>query len=81
MSFDMLKGSDKVDLVIVGEQDSLADAETIRSLLPLWNRKARFQMIPETDHFFSGQREALEDSLVNFLKQMGKPNGHHDDNA
>ena len=78
MSFDVLKGPDTVDLVIVGEQDSLADAETIRSLLPLWNRETRFRMIPRADHFFSGQREALEDSLVNFLKQMGKTNGHHD---
>jgi alpha/beta superfamily hydrolase len=78
MSFDVLKGSGKVDLVIVGEQDSVADAETIRTLVPLWNREALFRMIPETDHFFSGQREALEDSLVNFLRQMGEPNGHHD---
>lgn len=81
MSFDVLKGSGKVDLVIVGEQDSVADAETIRSLLPLWNREARFHMIPGTDHFFSGQREALENSLFNFLKQMGESNGNHDGQA
>lgn len=77
MSFDVLRGSDKVALVIVGENDSLADAETIRSLLPLWNRKAHFKMIPGTDHFFSGRQKALEDSLRNYLEGLGEQYGQH----
>jgi alpha/beta superfamily hydrolase len=80
MSFDGLRGSDKVALVIVGENDSVADAETIRSVLPLWNRKALFKMIPETDHFFSGRQKVLEDSLRDYLggldKHYGQHNGH-----
>ena len=71
MSFDALNGHDRVDLVIVGEHDSLADAEKIRSLLPLWNRNARLGMIPGTDHFFSGKREALESAIRDYLEEPG----------
>lgn len=77
MSFDRLRGSEKVILAIVGGNDSFADVETIRSLLPAWNKKSRFKMIPGADHFFSGRLEALRDSLQDYLEGLGEDYGHH----
>ena len=41
------------ELVISGTNDSFAHFETLKGLLPLWNRKAKLCAIENADHFFS----------------------------
>ncbi|GBC64089.1 alpha/beta hydrolase [Desulfonema ishimotonii] len=54
-------------LVVTGEHDEFAAPEQIRALLPTWNPQARFEVIPDTDHFYGGALRDLESVLGNYL--------------
>ena len=41
------------NLVIAGTQDSFADIETLKGMVPVWNPAASLHVIDHADHFFS----------------------------
>lgn len=56
-----------LSLIIAGQQDDYAPPEKIKKLMPYWNPKATLEIIPRTDHFFSGALANLETLLVKHL--------------
>lgn len=50
-------------LVIIGDDDEFGSASRVRQMAALWNPGARFVVIPDTDHFYSGALRDLEAAL------------------
>ena len=50
----------RLGLVVTGGEDEIAPAEEVQNALPVWNSSARFEVIPGTDHFYSGALDRLE---------------------
>ena len=67
LNFDALIADPRVSLVITGDQDEIAPAKAIKERVPDWNSEARFLVIPDADHLFSGQTDAIEAAIREFL--------------
>ncbi len=57
----------QLQLVITGERDHFAPPDLLESLLPRWNPLARLEIIPGTDHFYSGGLDRLAAVLAAYL--------------
>ncbi|MDJ0622726.1 MAG: hypothetical protein QNJ17_07160 [Desulfocapsaceae bacterium] len=58
-------------LVVVGEQDEIAQPRLIKKLLPTWNSKAELVVIEDGDHFFSSSMKKLTKILTDRLDTTG----------
>jgi alpha/beta superfamily hydrolase len=54
-------------LVVTGDADEIAPAESIRPMLQRWNPHARFEVIAGADHFYSGCLDRLAALLAECL--------------
>ncbi|MCP4109507.1 MAG: alpha/beta hydrolase [Desulfobacteraceae bacterium] len=52
-----------LDLVVTGDRDDIAPSGMIKKMLPMWNPNARFEVIKDADHFYSGSVDKLESVL------------------
>jgi alpha/beta superfamily hydrolase len=68
MDFSKVSALPRLSLVVAGSRDDIGPPEMIRQLLPVWNPAARFEIIQETDHFFSGALDALAGALAEALQ-------------
>ncbi|MDM8523300.1 alpha/beta hydrolase [Desulfococcaceae bacterium HSG8] len=55
--------------VVTGGSDEIAPPDLIRKMLPVWNSEARFEVIKDADHFYSGCVEKLESLLSDFISE------------
>ena len=69
IDFDFLGFSQRIQLVIVGMQDEIADARAVEKMLPGWNPDAGFYPIDGADHFYWGKTEELKRIIHDFLEQ------------
>ena len=67
MDFSKVSALPRLTLVVAGSRDDIGPPDMIRQLLPSWNPEARFEIIPGTDHFYSGALDALEGVLTKTL--------------
>lgn len=54
-------------LVIGGDDDEFGDVARVRMMMAGWNPGARYEVIPDTDHFYSGALRDLEAVLAENL--------------
>ncbi len=62
-------------LIVTGGRDDMAPVDRIRPLHAKWNPTARFEVIPQADHFYSGCQAQLAESLSRWLENLGHPPG------
>ncbi|SCX77086.1 alpha/beta hydrolase [Desulfoluna spongiiphila] len=55
------------NLVISGTQDSFADFETVKGMVPVWNPDARLHVIESADHFFSIHLKEVSRAIDDYL--------------
>ncbi len=67
-SFNWNNLKNKVDLVISGDRDHFCDVEILRKQAAKIN--SLLEIIPETDHFYSGKEKELIDVLNKFIAQI-----------
>ena len=67
MDFSSVSDLPRLVLVVAGSRDDIGPTEMIRQYLPSWNPTARFEIIPEADHFYAGALDALEEVLAEAL--------------
>ena len=68
LNFAQVQQNSKIRLIIVGSEDALADADTIRHQTRLWNPAARLHAVPGADHFFWEHTATLRTFLSEFLE-------------
>jgi alpha/beta superfamily hydrolase len=68
IDFCFLKYNPKIQLVIAGSRDEIAEYKTVEKMLPEWNEQAILRVIQGADHFYSGYEEQLIDIIGEFLK-------------
>jgi hypothetical protein len=51
-------------LIVTGDRDEIAPAQTIARLKPTWNPAAPLEVVARADHFFTGHLRQLEDLLT-----------------
>lgn len=73
IDFGFLKTNQKIQLVIVGERDEIADFKSVEKLLPQWNPEATFHPIEGADHFYWGKTEELKKAVHGFLDHDESP--------
>lgn len=56
-----------LDLIVSGDDDEFGDVARVRKMAALWNPEARYEVIPNTDHFYSGAQRDLEAILARNL--------------
>jgi len=71
MDFSFLGLSPRIGLVVTGTRDEIAGASHVEALLPRWNPKAAFRVIPGADHFYHGYTDALQAVLEEHLAALG----------
>jgi alpha/beta superfamily hydrolase len=54
-------------LVVSGERDEIAPPEQIKKMVPAWNPDAMVEILPGTDHFYSGRLDSLATALNTYL--------------
>ena len=59
LDFSSLTPSPKIQVVVAGERDEIAPAESIRDLIATWNPAAHFEVIEGADHFYFGRIDTL----------------------
>lgn len=69
IDFSFLGHSPKIQLVICGTRDEIADFRTVERMLPRWNDRAVFRVIQGADHFYSGCEDQLIDIVGEFLRE------------
>jgi alpha/beta superfamily hydrolase len=69
IDFGFLEYSPKVQLVICGTRDEIAEYKQVEKMLPKWNDKAVFRVIQGADHFYSGYEGELIDIIGRFLRE------------
>ncbi|WP_300672430.1 hypothetical protein [Desulfoluna sp.] len=55
------------NLVISGTQDSFADFETVKGMVPVWNPQAKLHIIENADHFFSIHLNEVSHAIDTYL--------------
>jgi uncharacterized protein len=68
IDFEFLEHNPKIQLVICGSKDEIAEYKKVEKMLPKWNPQAVFHVIQGADHFFSGYEEELVDMIREFLR-------------
>ena len=71
MDFSFLGLEPRIGLVVTGERDEIAGASHVEALVPRWNPKATFRVIPGADHFYHGRTGALRAVLEEHLAAPG----------
>jgi len=61
-----------LELVVVGERDTIAPPEEVGFLTEKWNPAGCLAMVATADHFFSGCLESVERVLQQFLQKSDK---------
>ena len=69
IDFGFLGYSPKIQLVICGSRDEIAEYKKVEKMLPKWNNEAMFRVIQGADHFYSGYEEELIDIIGAFLRE------------
>ncbi len=69
IDFGFLQYNPKIQLVIAGSRDEIAEYKTVEKMLPTWNEQAMFRVIQGADHFYSGYEEKLIDIIREFLRR------------
>ncbi|MDY6882016.1 MAG: alpha/beta fold hydrolase [Desulfatiglans sp.] len=67
MDFSFLRCHPRIQLVIAGSADDIAQPEMIRAMLQTWNPDARFEIIQGADHFYWGRDGELKSIIQEFL--------------
>jgi alpha/beta superfamily hydrolase len=67
LDFGPVEQNRKIQLIIVGSDDTMADAETIQQQMGLWNPAASLHVVSNADHFFGNHTAALQTILGEFL--------------
>lgn len=67
MDFSKVSALPSLALVVAGGRDDIGPPDRIRQYLPVWNPAARFEILPEADHFYSGTLDALGAVLAEAL--------------
>ena len=67
IDFSFLKHHSKIQLVIAGSADDIAQPEMIRAMLETWNPESSFEIIQGADHFYWGKDNEIKAILQNFL--------------
>ena len=57
------------NLVISGTNDSFADIETLKGMVPVWNPSATLHIIEKADHFFSIHLKEVSHTIDNYLSK------------
>lgn len=60
-------------LIVTGGRDEFAPADRIRPLHAQWNPAARFEVIPQADHFYSGCQAQLAQRLSRWFGDLEHP--------
>ena len=71
IDFGFLGYNPKIQLVICGSRDEIAEYKKVEKMLPKWNNEAMFRVIQGADHFYSGYEEELIDIIGRFLRENG----------
>ncbi|MBN2034357.1 MAG: alpha/beta hydrolase [Deltaproteobacteria bacterium] len=69
IDFEFLRYSPKIQLVICGTRDEIAEYKKVEKMLPGWNDQALFRVIQGADHFYSGYEDELIDIIGEFLRK------------
>jgi alpha/beta superfamily hydrolase len=69
VDFGFLQYSPKIQLVICGTRDEIAEYKQVEKMLPKWNDEAVFRVVQGADHFYSGYEEELIDIIGRFLRE------------
>lgn len=64
MDFGKVSALPHLSLAVAGDRDDIGPPDRIRPYLTAWNPQARFEIIPDADHFYSGALDALEAVLI-----------------
>ena len=72
MAFDSAAPLGCLRLIVTGGRDEFAPPDRIRPLHAQWNPAARFEVIPEADHFYSGCQAQLAESLSRWIRDLGR---------
>jgi alpha/beta superfamily hydrolase len=67
LSFAEVGALPKLALVVIGDEDDFGAAERVRKQAARWNPDARFEIIPDADHFFWGRFRELGDVVAGAL--------------
>lgn len=67
LSFAEVGALPKLALVVIGDEDDFGAAERVRKQAAQWNPDARFEIIPDADHFFWGRFRELGDVMARTL--------------
>jgi alpha/beta superfamily hydrolase len=68
LDFSSLTPSPKIQVVIAGERDEIAPADSIRDLIATWNPAAHFEVIEGADHFYFGRIDTLYSALSRVIR-------------
>lgn len=68
IQFEGVESLPCLGLAVVGDSDEFAETGRVRSLLDRISPEARLEIIPDTDHFFSGALRDLEQILKDDLR-------------
>jgi alpha/beta superfamily hydrolase len=69
IDFSFLQYSPKIELVICGSRDEIAEYKKVEMMLPLWNREATFRVIEGADHFYLGYEDEIKRIIGEFLRE------------
>jgi len=50
--------------VVVGSRDKIAPCSEVESLMPMWQPKAKLNIIQQADHFFGSYMQALQEVIT-----------------
>ena len=64
MDFGPIHEIANLKLVVTGSRDDIAPAHMIQERMPYWNPAAQFEIIPGSDHFFTGYADILASTLM-----------------
>jgi alpha/beta superfamily hydrolase len=73
IEFENVGALNCLKLVVTGSRDEIAPADRIRSLLPVWNPDAQFEIIDGCDHFYAGHLDRLQSILTRYLQPVSDP--------
>ncbi len=67
MKFEPLSPLPCLKLVITGSKDDMAPPEMLRTMMPIWNPQAAFEVIEGADHFYVRHLGMLENILNRYI--------------
>ena len=69
MDFSGVEKNDKLQLVVCGENDTIAPPMAVKEEMGGWNPEAKMAVVPGCDHFFSSKQESLQELLSARLRE------------